>query len=257
VPLSHPWSHRQIIAHRGSRVLWPENTMLAFGSSLEAGADHLETDLHLTADGHLVCFHDSTVERTTDGQGPVASFTLKELRNLDAGFSHRIGADFPFRGRGLRVPTLGEVLATFPEVGVVVDLKTDGIEEAVADLLDRMRAWERVIIGSFYDTRLDLMRKLGRGKALLSTGPLAARRWWLASRIGRRGRPGYAALQLPPSHAGLPVVDRRLVEIAHDADMAVHVWTINQPGEMQRLWDIGVDALITDRVDHAVSVLAP
>ncbi len=154
------------------------------------------------------------------------------------------------------MPTLGEVLATFPGVGVVVDLKQDGLEEEVTTVLDRMQAWERVIIGSFSDLRLELMRRLSRGRALISTGPLAARRWWLASRLGRQGRPGYAALQLPPTRTGLPIVDRRLVESAHQAGMAVHVWTVNQPGEMRRLWDLGVDALITDRVDHAVSVLS-
>jgi glycerophosphoryl diester phosphodiesterase len=164
VQLPHLWSHRQIIAHRGSRVLWPENTMLAFGSSLDSGADHLETDLQLTADGHLVCFHDATVERTTDGSGPVSSFTLKELRDLDAGFQHRMEGDFPFRGRGLRVPTFGEVLATFPGIGVVVDLKHDGLEHEVASLLNRMRAWERVIIGSFSDARLGLIRSLAPGR---------------------------------------------------------------------------------------------
>lgn len=230
--------------------------MLAFGSSLDIGADHLETDLRLTADGQLVCFHDHTVDRTTDGSGPVTSFALRDLRRLDAGHGHRLGGDFPFRGRGLRVPTLGEVLATFPGVGVVVDLKQDGLEAEVATVLDRMQAWERVIIGSFSDLRLELMRRLSRGRALISTGPLAARRWWLASRLGRQGRAGYAALQLPPTRTGLPIVDRRLVESAHQAGMAVHVWTVNQPGEMRRLWDLGADALITDRVDHAVSVLS-
>lgn len=229
--------------------------MLAFGSSLDAGADHLETDLQLTADRHLVCFHDETVDRTTDGSGPVSSFTLKELRSLDAGFNHRIAGEFPFRGRGLRVPTLGEVLATFPGTGVVVDLKHDGLEQAVASLLNRMKAWDRVIVGSFSDTRLGLIRSLARGEALLSTGPVAARRWWLASRFGRGGDSGYAALQLPPTRGGIRVVDRRLVDVAHAAGMAVHVWTVNQPSEMRRLWDVGVDALITDRVDHAVEAL--
>src|SRR5690606_31895758 len=118
--LRSPWHRGSVVAHRGSRILWPENTMLAFGSALDAGADHLETDLHATADGHLVCFHDHTVDRTTDGTGPVSRFDLAELRRLDAGYRHRLDGDFPFRGRGIRVPTLGEVLATFPDIGVVV-----------------------------------------------------------------------------------------------------------------------------------------
>lgn len=229
--------------------------MLAFGSSLEAGAHHLETDLRLTSDGHVVCFHDEFVDRTTDGTGPLVSFTLSELRRLDAGHKHRIDGGYPFRGRGLRVPTLGEVLATFRDIGVVVDLKQDGIEEAVARVLERVDAWERVIVGSFSDLRLELMRRVSRGRALVSSGPGVSRKWWWSSRIGRFGPKGFAALQLPPSRNGVPVVDRRLVNVAHEAGMAVHVWTVNQPGEMRRLWDVGVDALITDRVDHAVAMM--
>lgn len=223
--------------------------MLAFGSALEAGAHHLETDIHVTADGHLVCFHDHLVDRTTDGTGPVSDFDLADLRRLDAGFRHRLDGGFPFRGRGIRVPTLGEVLATFPEIGVVVDLKEDGLEERLVDLLGRMDAWERVIIGSFSDLRLEQIRLLSKGRAMLSAGPNSIRLWWAASRLGRRGPGGFAALQVPPTWGGLTVVDRRLVEAAHTAGMAVHVWTVNQPGEMQRLREVGVDALITDRVD--------
>lgn len=240
-----------MIAHRGSRILWPENTMVAFGNALEAGAHHLETDLHVTSDGHLVCFHDDVVDRTTDGTGPVGSFSLGELRKLDAGFRHAADGQFPFRGRGLRVPTLGEILATFPSIGVVVDLKEDGLEEPLVALLDRMEAWDRVIVGSFSDRRLDQVHRLSGGRALRSGGPLAIRRWRLASRLGRRGPVGFAALQIPQTWGGLRVVDRRLIEAAHSAGLAVHVWTVNQVAEMERLRDMGVDALITDRVDLA------
>lgn len=225
--------------------------MVAFANSLEAGADHLETDLHLTADGQIVCFHDRTVDRTTNGTGPIRSYTLTELRQLDAGYRHHLDGGFPFRGRGLRVPTLGEVLATFPAVGVVVDLKVDGVEEALAALIGRMGAWERVIVGAFSDSRLLRMRQASGGKALISAGPTTVRTWWLTSRFGRGGPGRFAALQIPPSSGGLPVADRRLVDVARNRGMAVHVWTVNQPSEMERLWSIGVDAVITDRVDLA------
>jgi glycerophosphoryl diester phosphodiesterase len=245
------WRPRQIIAHRGSRLVWPENTMLAFGRGLEAGADHLETDLHLTADGHVVCFHDPTLDRTTEGTGSVSSLTLSQIRRFDAGYRHRIEGRFPFRGRGLRVPTLGEVLATFPGVGVVADLKQDGLEQPLIDLLDRLEAWKRVIIGSFVEERLGAVQRLSEGLAQVSAGPHTARRWWLASRLGRPGPMGPVALQVPPTRLGLTVVDRRLVRIAHEAGLAVHVWTVNRRSEMDRLWSLGVDALVTDRVDLA------
>lgn len=225
--------------------------MLAFGRSLEAGADHLETDLHLTADGQLVCFHDPTVDRTTDGTGPVSSYTLAELRRLDAGYRHRLDGGFPFRGKGLRVPTMGEVLATFPAVGLVVDVKEDGLEGPVCELLTRMGAWHRVIVGGFSDVRLLKMRRMSGGRALISAGPTSVRAWWLGSRIGLGGPTWFSALQVPTSSNGLKVADRRLVEAAHDRGVAVHVWTINQPADMDRLWAIGVDGIITDRVDVA------
>lgn len=225
--------------------------MIAFGSSLQAGADHLETDLHLTADGHIVCFHDDTVDRTTEGSGYVWDFTLAELRQLDAGHRHRLDGGFPFRGRGLRVPTLGEVLATFPDVGVVVDLKQEDLEIELVSLLDRLNAWNRVIIGSFSDRRLGRMLAASGGQALVSAGPTVARAWWVASRIGRSGPSGFAALQVPTSRSGLGVVDARFVAAAHRQGVAVHVWTVNQPAEMERLWSIGVDGIITDRSDLA------
>lgn len=227
--------------------------MLAFGRGLEAGADHLETDLHRTADNHLVCFHDDEVDRTTDGTGPIGSYTLSELRRLDAGHNHRVGGDFPFRGRGLRVPTLGEVLATFSSVGVVVDLKEDGLDKLLTNLLEKMDAWERVIVGSFSDLRLLKMRHRSANQALVSAGPLTARAWWLASRLHRSGPLEFPVLQLPMSVNGVRLIDRRLTETAHANGTAVHAWTVNQPAEIEQMWALGVDAIITDRVDVAAS----
>ena len=224
--------------------------MVAFDGGLEAGAHHLETDLHLTADGHIVCFHDDTLERTTNGSGPLAALTLSELRRFDAGHNHRSNGSFPFRGRGMRVPTLGEVLATFPQAGIVADLKQDGLEEALSKLLERMDAWDRVIVGSFSDLRLAALLGSSQRRAQVSAGPVAARRWWLSSRVGRPGPPGFVALQVPPTMYGMGVIDRRFVRTADRAGLQVHVWTVNQPAEARRLWDLGVHGLITDRPDR-------
>jgi glycerophosphoryl diester phosphodiesterase len=228
--------------------------MIAFQGGLEGGAHHLETDLHITSDGHIVCFHDDDLARTTDGSGPIWKVTLGELRRLDAGHNHMVDGGFPFRGRGLRVPTLGEVLATFPEAGLVVDLKQPGLEEALVELLERMDAWHRVIVGSFSDLRLERLGQVSGGKAQMSAGPTSARLWWAASRIGRSGPGDFVALQLPPSMFGLNVVDRRLVRSAHEAGLAVHTWTINRPAEMRRIWGLGVDAIITDRPELAAAL---
>lgn len=226
--------------------------MVAFGGAREEGADHFETDLRLTADGTVVCIHDSTVDRTTDGTGPVRSYSLPELRRFDAGYRHRRDGSFPYRGRGLRIPTLGEVLATFPTTGVVVDLKEEGLQQPLADLLDRMDAWHRVIVSSFDDSRLVEMTRVSGGRALISAGRAAARRWYASTRFGRPWHEGIVALQLPPSFYGLPVVDARLIETAHAAGVAVHVWTINQTWELDAFLDAGVDAVITDQPARAV-----
>lgn len=230
--------------------MWPENTMFAFDGGLKAGAHQLETDLHLTADGHVVCLHDDTVDRTTDGSGPVWSYSLAELRRLDAGHKHRLGGGFPFRGKGLRVPTLGELLATFPDIGVIVDLKQDGMEDPLSRLLDRLDAWGRVIVGSFSDNRLRRMVEASRGRVQVSGGPATVRKWWMASRLGRPGPGGLVALQVPPGLRGLGIVDRRFVRTATDAGLQVHVWTVNQPVDVSSLWTLGVHGVITDRPDQ-------
>lgn len=223
--------------------------MVAFDGGLRAGAHHVETDLHVTADGHVVCFHDDNLDRTTDGSGPISGLTLSELRRLDAGYGHRMGGSFPFRGHGIRVPTLGEVLATFPDAGVVADLKEDGIAGPLATLLERMDAWHRVIVGSFTDSRLETMREASAGRAQVSGGPSTVMKWWIASRVGRPGPGGFVALQVPPGMHGLGVVDRRLVRVADAAGLQVHVWTINEQSEVQKMWEMGVHGVITDRPD--------
>lgn len=220
---------------------------------LDAGADLLETDLHLAADGVVVCFHDDTLERTTDGVGPVAGLTLAELGRLDAGYRHHANGDFPFRGQAVRVPTLEEVLTTFPHVGVVIDLKQDGLEEPLAALLERLAAWDRVVMGSFLDQRLARLRSVAPSGTLTSAGLWGARLWWAASRLGRPGPPGPTVMQVPESRRGLRVIDRRFVDTCHRAGLPVHVWTVNQREDMERLWALGVDALITDQVALAAA----
>jgi glycerophosphoryl diester phosphodiesterase len=138
---------------------------------------------------------------------------------------------------------------------VVVDVKQDGLERPLAALLDRMDAWGRVIIGSFSDRRLVTMIRESSGKAQVSAGPRAARKWWLASRVGRPGPAGYVALQVPPSMYGLGVIDRRFVRTAERAGLQVHVWTVNQPADVARLWELGVHGIITDRPDHIAARL--
>lgn len=249
------WRPPIAIAHRGSRILWPENTMEAFSEAVALGYRHMETDLHLTADGVLVCIHDHTVDRTTDGSGPVSGFDYDGLSSLDAGFRHGGTIGHPFRGRGIAVPTLEEVVLTFSDVSFVVDLKTDELVSPLVDLIDRLGLHDRLIVGSFSDTRLSEFRAASGNRVATSTGATSSRAWLFASRM-RRGVTGEAlALQLPRTTRGVRVVDRRLIDAAHSRGLQVHVWTVNHPGEMIELLDMGVDGLITDRPDLLKEVL--
>ena len=223
--------------------------MEAFEEAIGLGYSHLETDLHVTQDGVVVCIHDETLDRTTNGSGLVSAHTFEEIHNLDAGFRHRSREGFGFRSSGVRVPAFEEVVKSFPDVRFVVDLKTEGVEAPLAALIDRHGLHERLIVGSFSDGRLHRFRRITEGRVPTSTGREASRLWVLASRVGRIGPLTASALQLPTRMKGLRVVDKRLVALAQRAGLQVHVWTVNRVEEMRHYLDIGVDGIITDRPD--------
>jgi glycerophosphoryl diester phosphodiesterase len=249
------------LAHRGASDMAPENTIEAFRLAVEEGAGGLELDVHMTRDGHIVVIHDATVDRTTSGSGAVSEMTLDELRRLDAGhnFSPDGGPTRPYRGRGVRVPTLGEVLEEFPGVAVNIDIKagTLGIEETVFGVLRGANALGRALVVSTHHATVRRFRKVSGGYS--STG---ASRWeigvfYISSRLRleRIVRPAYDALQVPLRHRGIPVVTTRFVRAAHARGVRVDAWTINQAEEMRRLLDLGVDVIMTDRPGTLAEVL--
>jgi glycerophosphoryl diester phosphodiesterase len=249
------------LAHRGASAQAPENTIEAFRLAVEAGAGGLELDVHMTCDGHLAVIHDATVDRTTNGSGTVSEMTLDELRGFDAGhdFSPDGGPTRPYRGRGVRVPTLGEVLEEFPGVPVNIEIKagTPGIEETVFAVLRAANASGRVLVVSTPHDIVKRFRKVSGG--LISTG---ASRWEITVfytlsklRLERLLRPSYDALQVPILHRGIPVVTPRFVRAAHARGVRVDAWTINQSDEMRRLLDLGVDVIMTDRPGTLAEVL--
>jgi len=193
--------------------------MVGFQEVYDLGFRHMETDLHLTSDGVMVCFHDSEVDRTTNGTGDLAAMTLAELKTLDAGYRHAESGSYPYRGQGVSVPTLEELLSAFPDVNLVVDMKAIGLAEPLVELVDRLGVGERLIVGSFSDERLEVFRELTGGQVATSTGPIAARMWVLGSRVGRGGGGDADALQVPIQLRGVRVVDQKLVRAAHDAGL--------------------------------------
>ncbi|HJR87902.1 MAG TPA: glycerophosphodiester phosphodiesterase [Acidimicrobiia bacterium] len=241
-----------IIAHRGSRLLWPENTTTGFEKAAGYGAKFIETDLRVSADGVLHCFHDAFLDRTTDGSGPIGSHSAEDLQRLDAGYHHRIGNAYPFRGQGVGVPTFSLVLEAFPNFGFVVDLKNDGVVEPLARMIKDRDLAHRLIVGSFSTDRLLRLREICGRQLATSTGPAETVKAIVAGRVGARVDPfgsTTVALQVPVSWYGVPVVTNQLIEVAHRFGKLVHVWTINEVQEMKRLLELGVDGVITDRVD--------
>ncbi len=241
--------HPIAMAHRGSRLLWPENTMPAFEGAARLGYRYLETDVHATGDGVLVCLHDDTVDRTTDGSGKVWDYSWEELQRLDAGYRFVGDGGLPFRGRGVTIPSFEELVTTYPEAMVTVDLKQSGIEGLLAEAVAHLELWDRIIVGSFRDRRIRRFRRLTEGRVATSSGPQETLCMWLAARRGRAAQIPADALQVPVRYGPVTLVDERTVAAAHAAGKQVHVWTVNEPAEMRRLLDLGVDGLITDRPD--------
>lgn len=228
--------------------------MLAFGHAHDSGLRWLETDLHLSSDGHVMCIHDDTVDRTTDGTGPVSDFTAADLAALDAGYQFEVAGDHPYRDQGHGVPRFEDVAVEFHDCRLVVDLKQDGLAEPLWDLIRRLDIAERVIVGSFSDRRLAEFRELCGDAVATSAGPRAVARALAAAAV--KTPPRLAdALQVPVSARGVPIVTARSVEKFHAAGYQVHVWTVNSSKLMHRLLDLGVDGIITDRPDALKAVM--
>jgi glycerophosphoryl diester phosphodiesterase len=232
-------------AHRGGTETAPENTLEAFAHAVSLGVRYLETDVHLTADGGLVAFHDERLDRVTDRAGAIADLPLAEVRAAVV-------------GDGGRVPTLDELLEAFPGARFNIDAKHDDVVVALAQTLRRHDALDRVCVGAFSDDRLRRVRELLGPDCCTSAGPAEVARAVAASRLplgAPSSVPPYRCLQVPVEHRGVAVVTPALVELAHRRDCEVHVWTIDDPAEMDRLLDLGVDGIMTDRPTALVEVL--
>jgi glycerophosphoryl diester phosphodiesterase len=205
--------------------------------------------------------HDESVDRTTDGTGAVHDFTLADLRQLDAGyeFSPDNGQTFPFRGQGIGIPTLEEVFAAFPDMRINVEIKQSDppIEAAVLEVIERAGAQQRVLVGSEYDDVMARFRSLAPDIAT-SAATNEVRNFYLAQllRVSAIYRPLADAFQVPEYAGSTHVVTPSFVDAAHHHGVKVHVWTVNDAETMQRLLDIGVDGIITDRPDVALEVVS-
>lgn len=234
-----------VIGHRGAAAEAPENTLPAFSRALERGADALELDVHLTADGVPVVVHDATLDRTTDRSGPVRALTLKQLGQVDAGarFTPDAGATFPWRGRGVTVPTLAEVLAATRQTPLIVDVKEPAAAPPVLAVLERHRVRERCAIGSFHAPTLEPFRTSGYATAA-ARGEVA--RLLVGSLMGVALDGAWRVLTVPEYYRGIPVTIGPLIRAARRRAVPVHVWTVDDPVRAALLWQRGVGGIITN-----------
>ncbi|MCX4879415.1 glycerophosphodiester phosphodiesterase [Streptomyces sp. NBC_00847] len=230
-------------AHRGGAADGLENTVLQFRRAVATGYRYIETDVHTTADGKLVAFHDSTLDRVTDGAGRIGDLPWRDVSRA------RVAGKEP-------VPLFEELLETFPEVRWNVDLKAEASLHPFLDLIERTHAWDRICVGSFSEARVLRAQRLAGPRLATSYGTrgvlnLRLRSWGVPAAL----RASAVAAQVPESQSGIQVVDHRFVRAAHARGLQVHVWTVNEPDRMHRLLDLGVDGIMTDHIDTLRKVM--
>ncbi len=249
-----------VIAHRGGAGMAPENTMYAFEQSVRLGVDVLELDVRSTSDGALVVIHDATVERITDGTGRVGEMTLSELKTLDAGYGWTPdgGKTFPLRGKGITVPTLQEVFRAFPKMKFNIEPKqqTPSLVQPLCQMIRDHELADRVVIGSFQQAILDEFRSGCAGVAT-SASPTEVSKFLALYKAGlsQSYSPAMQALQVPENAAGVKVVTKEFVEAAAKRNLKIHVWTVNETADMQRLLEMGVHGIMTDYPDRLLKLL--
>ena len=245
-----------LVAHRGGAGLAPENTLAAFRSARDDwAADMIELDVRLTADGRVVVIHDPTVDRTSDGAGPVAAKTFAELRELDAGYRFTPdGASFPFRGHGVGIPALEEVLEALPAMRFTVEVKAAAAQVPFFELARRLGATDRIVAAALHDTD---RTRFAEWPGAVSASVEQVRRFYVLHRLhlGALWAPPVDVLQVPERAGRFLVSSSRFVREAHARGIAVQVWTVDDPVAMERLFDAGVDGIQSDYPDRLARVM--
>lgn len=240
-----------LIAHRGGLEFAPENTIEAFRSAVDLGVDLLETDVHVTADGVLVSFHDDELDRVTDSVGRIAEIPYAKV------------AAARLEG-GSRIPTLDELIEEFPDVRLNIDVKSDAAVIPFTETVRRHGIIDRIGVAAFSDRRIRRLRNLLGPRLATVASPRETSALVAAARIRNPDRPrgarrrnhaAFDAVQVPVSQGPLRIITARFVHHVHDQGLLVHAWTINERSEMERLLDMGVDGIITDRPNLLDEVL--
>ncbi len=263
-----------VIAHRGDSSNVPENTIQAFEDAFKLNVDCLETDVHITKDEQFVLFHDDAVDRTTEAKGLISSFPLSELKKLDAGYRFQ-PPNFPFRGQGLQIQTLDEILQKFPiRFNLDIKDKDPKVPELLALKLKKLGVEDRVMVGSFHQGQIKRFRKFS--DIPTSAGPKEVFKFWRVAKkwirkhqsiiIGENNNNynnkenfsqkmvfgnelPYFALQIPEGYYFLRFITPELIKFAHieGIDISIQVWTINDEKDIRRFLEWGIDGIFTDK----------
>lgn len=260
---AHPFFDREgvlVMAHRGGRNLWPENTQYAFENALDLGVDVIEMDVHGTKDGALVVMHDDTVDRTTNGTGAILDYSLAELQKLDAGYNwtQDEGFTYPYRNQGIKVPMLEEIFSAFPEAHMNIEIKQEkpSITLPLCELIRDQNMTERVLIASFDMDTIQEFREVCPEVATTAGEDEVRLLYGLSlAFLGRLYRPTAEAVQVPEYQGDIHVLVPRFISAAQARNIDVHVWTVNDEDDLQRMIDMGVDGIITDNPDTLLTLL--
>lgn len=250
-----------VIGHQGGEHLWPDNTFYAFEQAVELGVDVLEMDIHATADGVLVIMHDETIDRTTDGTGLIKEMTLAELKKLDAAYNwphHDDQGERPHRAQGLTPPALEDLFQAFPHMPMNIEIKQTepSITQPLCDLLQAYEMTEKVLIASFSPETMAEFRQVCPGVATAGAEPQIRTFFALNTLfLGAVYQSPVEAFQVPEYFGDLHVITPRFVQTAHSHNLDVHVWTVDEVEDMERLIGLGVDGIITNRPDRLLELL--
>jgi glycerophosphoryl diester phosphodiesterase len=260
VPKSHSYFDGEplVLAHRGASAYAPDHTLKAIELAIEHGADVIEADVHLSRDGQPVLHHSGDLAENTEETGPLKARTLDELRRLDAGFrfTRDGGANFPYRGAGHRIITLAEALESFPDTRFNLDIKKRRAAVPTRQVINGHGAADRVLIASFYSWQRSPALVGYRGLRSVTQDQMLAFMLLYWTRLDGLWTANVDAFQVPETHRGLRVVTPRLVRRAHQLGIRVHVWTVDDESDMDRLLSWGVDGIITKKPDLAVRARA-
>jgi glycerophosphoryl diester phosphodiesterase len=250
--------HTLVIPHGGGEALFPMNTIHAFERSMAMGGEVIDIDVSLSADGVPVGIHDQTVDATTDGSGAVTSLTVVQLQQLDAGYDFTLDGDQPYRGKGIRIPTLREVLDRFPDTLVSIDLKDLGFDiiEPVCQVLRDTQALARSFVGSNGDEQIIELRKRCPDIRTSANLPDARALWAAAEANDESYRPAALIDQPPYRRSGRTLVSPERLAYAHAHDVAILTWVVDDEASMRELVAMGVDGIYTRNPDRLAKITA-